>query len=538
MSGKFCLSCGESGTYVPADAAAGDIKEINSELCDVCGNRCKHDATPHPIIISGDNQRHRSSGLIYSAVNTAEDMSQKTSSIVQPDENRSKSALATVLILFFVNLLNYMDRFTIAGVLPEVQTFYNIDHTEAGLLQTSFVCSFMILAPIFGYLGDRYNRKYIMAAGILFWSLTTLIGSFIPAGYFWWFLFFRGLVGIGEASYSTIAPTIIADMYKGTMRSRMLAFFYFAIPVGSGMGYMVGSNVAKAFQSWHWALRVTPVFGIICVLLLIFVLKEPPRGESEGGHDLAPTLWKEDMISLLHNPSFIWSTFGFTAVAFVAGALAWWGPSFLLYAVKVQKQTTDLGTISLVFGVITVVAGIIGVTAGSLAAQMLKKHDMTADPLVCAFGMITSMPFLFFGAIVAEHYTAAAYTLIFFGEVFLCLNWALVADILLYVVVPTRRSSAEAFQILLSHALGDAGSPYIIGTIADAIGDGKSPTNFMAFHSMQCALFTTCFVSVLGGLCFIICSWYIIDDKKKADDIIRGKCLTNSLESVSDGIFF
>jgi len=66
------------------------------------------------------------------------------------------------------------------GVLEDVQKFYSINNAEAGLLQTSFIISYMLLSPIFGYLGDRYNRVYIMAAGVLFWSLITLAGSFIP----------------------------------------------------------------------------------------------------------------------------------------------------------------------------------------------------------------------------------------------------------------------------------------------------------------------------------------------------------------------
>jgi MFS transporter, Spinster family, sphingosine-1-phosphate transporter len=65
------------------------------------------------------------------------------------------------------------------GVLSEVQTFYKIDNSQAGLLQTSFIISYMLLSPLFGYLGDRYNRKYIMSAGIFFWSVVTLAGSFI-----------------------------------------------------------------------------------------------------------------------------------------------------------------------------------------------------------------------------------------------------------------------------------------------------------------------------------------------------------------------
>ena len=69
-----------------------------------------------------------------------------------------------------------------------------------------------------------------MASGIFIWSLTTLLGSFMNN--FWMFLVMRSFVGIGEASYSTIAPTIISDMFIGDMRSKMLALFYFAIPVG------------------------------------------------------------------------------------------------------------------------------------------------------------------------------------------------------------------------------------------------------------------------------------------------------------------
>ncbi|GBM97872.1 Protein spinster, partial [Araneus ventricosus] len=93
----------------------------------------------------------------------------------------SRQRYITVSILCFINLINYVDRFTIAGILNHVQKYYSLDYTEGGLLQTSFIVSYMIMAPVFGYLGDRYSRKLIMAFGVTFWSLTTLLGSFIPS---------------------------------------------------------------------------------------------------------------------------------------------------------------------------------------------------------------------------------------------------------------------------------------------------------------------------------------------------------------------
>ena len=118
--------------------------------------------------------------------------------------------------------------------MTDIQNDFNIDDSKGGLLQTVFVISYMIFAPLFGYLGDRYSRKWIMAVGVTLWSATTIIGSFMDS--FSWFITFRALVGIGEASYSTSAPTIISDMFVNDIRSKMLAMFYFAIPVGSGLG--------------------------------------------------------------------------------------------------------------------------------------------------------------------------------------------------------------------------------------------------------------------------------------------------------------
>ncbi|KAG9341461.1 hypothetical protein JZ751_019271 [Albula glossodonta] len=139
---------------------------------------------------------------------------------------------------------------------PYGSKYFSINDSTSGLLQTVFICSFMLLAPVFGYLGDRYNRKVIMVGGMMAWIVTTLGSSFITQSYFWVLILMRALVGTGEASYSTIAPTIIGDLFSGTKRTVMISFFYIFIPVGSGLGYIIGSTVASATGDWRWALRV------------------------------------------------------------------------------------------------------------------------------------------------------------------------------------------------------------------------------------------------------------------------------------------
>ncbi|XP_053663898.1 protein spinster [Anopheles marshallii] len=485
------------------------------------------------------------------------------------------NAWFTVIVLCFVNLINYMDRFTIAGVLTEIQDHFNIGDDEGGLLQTAFVLSYMIFAPVFGYLGDRYSRKWIMVLGVSLWSTTTLLGSYMNQ--FGWFITFRALVGIGEASYSTIAPTIISDLFVGEMRSRMLALFYFAIPVGSGCGYIVGAKMASLMNSWVWSLRVTPVLGAIAVALII-MLRDPQRGQSEGTHHMQATSYKADIAAIIRNHSFMLSTAGFTCVAFVTGALAWWGPKFIHLGLISQpgNEHITLNEVSFVFGAITMTTGIIGVPLGSYLSQRLNEKSVKADPYICAVGLLLSSPLLVGAMFMVRVNIYATYALIFFGELALNLNWAIVADILLYVVVPTRRSTAEAFQILISHAFGDAGSPYFVGVISEAIkrvirvsADALSvdtymnlePTQTIAvlsqlaenttvgllqsvpdddpplikFRALQYALFSTCFVEILGGVFFLITAIYIDRDRARVQAVVLGCQLELSESSASDG---
>lgn len=105
--------------------------------------------------------------------------------------------------------------------------------------------------------------------------------------------------------------------------------------------YIVGSETAKAMGSWHWALRVTPILAFIAVALLFFI-EEPERGQSEGSSHMATTSYVEDVKDVCKNKSFMLSTGGFTCVAFVAGALAWFGPKFMHLGLQMQPGKENI----------------------------------------------------------------------------------------------------------------------------------------------------------------------------------------------------
>nr|KAF6295003.1 hypothetical protein mMyoMyo1_000154 [Myotis myotis] len=382
---------------------------------------------------------------------------------------RRRGAAAAILSLG--NVLNYLDRYTVVGVLLDIQQHFGVKDRGAGLLQSVFICSFMVAAPIFGYLGDRFNRKVILSCGIFFWSAVTFSSSFISQQHFWLLVVSRGLVGIGEASYSTIAPTIIGDLFTKNTRTLMLSVFYFAIPLGSGLGYITGSSVKQAAGDWHWALRVSPIAGMITGTLILVLVPATKRGHADqlGGQLKARTSWLRDMKALIRNRSYVFSSLATSAVSFATGALGMWIPLYLYRAQVVQKTAEACSSPpcgakdSLIFGAITCFTGFLGVVTGAGATRWCRLRTQRADPLVCAVGMLGSAIFICLIFVAAKSSIVGAYICIFVGETLLFSNWAITADILMYVVIPTRRATAVALQSFTSHLLGDAGSPYLIG---------------------------------------------------------------------------
>ena len=129
-------------------------------------------------------------------------------------------------LLLAINLFNYLDRYILAAVEPLIADhfFDATDETamaKTGALATAFLVSYMVLAPVFGWLADRFSRWMLIGFGVAVWSLASgwsgLAGSFAAL------IITRVFVGVGEAAYGPAAPTIISDLYPVEKRGRMLS---------------------------------------------------------------------------------------------------------------------------------------------------------------------------------------------------------------------------------------------------------------------------------------------------------------------------
>ena len=415
-----------------------------------------------------------------------------------------------------------MDRYIIAGILINIQHEYKLNESHSGFLQTAFVLSYTFTAPLFGYLGDRFSRKNQIIIGLVIWSISTISGSFVTR--FDLFLALRCLVGVGEASYSTVAPTIISDLFQNhNLRSKILSLFYLAIPVGCGLGYITGSQLTKFFDDWRYSLRLTPILGLIAIFLVIIFMKEPKRNQSPR-----QSRWYCDLYQIFKNKTYVLCLGGVTCSTFVAGALAWWGPIYTRLGVQINQKEYAQDS-AFMFGLVAMIAGIVGVLIGSLTSQILRlrMQSFSIDPIICATGLIASVPALV-GGIYLTHYSVI-FALIagFVGQVFLNMNWAIVSDICMYVIPSYYRSSASAFQITISHLLGDAGSPYLIGLLADYYAEIHKNVgcnyffpelsscsfdlteNIIKYKSIQYGLYCALTINFIGSLLFYASAYFI-----------------------------
>ena len=271
-----------------------------------------------------------------------------------------RTALA---LLTALNLLNYIDRSVLFAVQPLVQTEFHLTKTQLGYLTSAFLAFYMVAAPFAGPLADRYSRKVIIVLGAFFWSGLTLLTAVTHT--YWELLLRHTLVGIGEATFVTIAPSLVADLFPENVRGRIFGIFYLAIPVGTAAGYIVGGKLGPSF-GWRYPFYVAALPGFLLALALLFI-PEPPRGQYDTQKE---TPQRGTLLGLARNPAFLTVTLGMAAGTFSLGGIQVWMPTFLSSA-----RGYSLEAANLMFGKIVVVAGIVASLAGGWIGDWLLPQN-------------------------------------------------------------------------------------------------------------------------------------------------------------------
>ena len=391
-------------------------------------------------------------------------------------------------VLTGLNMLNYIDRNVLFAVQPIITKEFNATDTQMGVLTSAFFFSYMIAAPLVGWMGDRFPRKNIVVIGIIIWSGFTLLTWMVTD--YSQLLFRHTIVGIGEASYAAIAPTLIADSFPLEKRGRMLSIFFVGLPFGSAAGYLVGGYFAHHY-GWRAPFMVAGAPGFLLALVLWF-LPEPARGQFEAGQ--APTKLPSGLRAtatelgnilsgLVRNGAFVTACLGMAMYTFAVGGMQVWIPTFLerVRGLNLQQANTTFGLITLFHGFVATLLG------GWIGDRLLKRY-FGAYYTFPGIAMLVAVPFMVLAIYVAG---SLMFPFIFVAVFFLLIGTGPTNAALVNSVGPGIRSTALAVNVFVIHLLGDAFSPALMGRISDKAG------------SLQIAFWVAFAAAALSGIILI-----------------------------------
>ena len=369
-----------------------------------------------------------------------------------------------MILLLALNLLNYLDRYILPGAQPLIQHEFHATDEQMGALTTAFFLTYMLVAPLSGWLGDWFRRKPLIVMGALLWSLATLGSAFVHT--YWALYLRRSMVGVGEATFGIFAPAVLADFYPDRERNKILTIFYLAIPVGAALGYLAGGEIGSSL-GWRAPFLVCAIPGMLVALLYAVWGKEPERGACDRIRASVDRKVSREALrdfvrqgaGLFTNAAFLAATFGLAEVTFALGGISAWMPTFLH-----RNNGLSVANASLAVSAITVIDGIVGTIIGGWIAQRWLRTDHRAFYLLSFWSVALTLPF---GVLVFFGPRSLTIPALFAAEFFIFLNTGPLNTAIVNSVSAPVRATAISLNLFCIHFFGDTFSPQIIGAISD-----------------------------------------------------------------------
>jgi MFS family permease len=381
-----------------------------------------------------------------------------------------------LLILTLVNLLNYFDRLIIVPMFPFLKAEFSVSDSRLGLLASVVILVHSLAVLPFGFWSDRASRQKIMAFGVFFWSVATLLSGLATT--FRFLVTARGLLGVGEGAYAPAGTAMISDCFPRGFRARVQSVFNLGMLVGGVLGLAVGGVLAQ-WVGWRYAFFLVGLPGFF-LALFAYRLHVPV---------ILPAEKPPSVPSLLKIPAYLMVMVGGMFVVFASTAFITWGPTF-----ATRYHGLTVAQASSWIGLLVLVGSVGGVLLGGYIADVLQRRWAYGRAVTIGATLLVGTPFL---------YQAVSTDSLF--EFFVCI---LVATFLLtcyhgpataviHDLTPERvHSFAFALYLFVIHLVGDTVAPVLVGRVSD-LSELR--------HGLQLGVAA----NLVSALCFLAVAWLI-----------------------------
>ena len=297
-----------------------------------------------------------------------------------------------VALLWFVALLNYMDRQMLATMRPSMETDIPelVSGENFGRLMAIFLWIYALMSPISGIIADKLNRKWLIVGSLFVWSAVTYaMGLATTYNQVYWL---RALMGVSEALYIPAGLALLTDYHQKKTRSLAIGIHMTGLYMGAAIGGF-GATIAASF-SWHATFHYFGLAGIVYAVVLAFLLHEKKGADSvlNGASELAKK-GKESVFKgfgiLFTNMSFWIILFYFAIPSLPGWATKNWLPTLFAQNLNIpMEQAGPLATISISF------SAFLGVILGGILSDKWVQINIKGRVYTSAIGLGLTIPAL------------------------------------------------------------------------------------------------------------------------------------------------
>jgi MFS family permease len=374
-------------------------------------------------------------------------------------------------VLSLVGLFSQLDRQLTAIIVGPLKLEFHIDDTMFSLLHGySFALPYAILGLPLGRLIDRYNRRNIIFAGLVSWSMLTIASAFAQS--FWQLLILRAGVGIGEAVLAPAAYSLIADLFRPDRRGRAIGIYYLSMSLGAGGSLILGGLLLQTIppgglsmgwlagmSPWRMLFFVSGCPGLFAALLLLF-FREPLRrdhgsAESATLRELGQFLWA--------SKATLWRISAISIFVTVVGyGSAAWAPALFERRFGIAPAITALP-----IGLGTIGGSVIGpIVSGWLSDRWTARGDPSARARAMVLGYAVLLPATMWSIVPSLGIAILLYTLIILSVAIVQCAMPLALQ---EATPPHMRGQVMAIQLALLGIISIGLGPMIVALVTDHV---------------------------------------------------------------------
>lgn len=363
-------------------------------------------------------------------------------------------------MLLVVYTFNFLDR-QILGILAKpIKESLSLSDAQFGAIGgTAFAILYSVLGVPLALLADRVGRTKVIAGSLVVWSgFTALCGT---AAGFWSLFLYRLGVGVGEAGGVAPSYALIADYFPVERRARALGIYSMGIPIGLGLGVLLGAYIA-ANVNWQTAFITVGIAGILVAPIFLWIVRDRPRAPVAA--DAPPVLSVVPI--LMKKPAYWLLSIGAGCSSMAGYGLALWVPNIIAVHYG-WTEKADLIKVGQFMAALFLIGGTTGIFLGGVIADRLGKLDRAWYARLPAIAWLITAPTFMIGL-----YTPSPWIAWFVLLIPNALNTLWLGPIITAAqhLAPSRmRAGTSGTFLLVNNLLGLGLGPLLMGALSDAL---------------------------------------------------------------------